>query len=105
MTPLFWSVTNGHTAMVIFLLEAGANLDARTKKGKTLLHCAASVSGEEADIVDVLIKRGVDLYAQDKFISYITEFLEKETLLLIFASERATTLFLKRSRTKLDGGA
>ena len=36
------------------------------QKGKTLLHCAASVSGEEEDIVDVLMKRGVDLYAQDK---------------------------------------
>ena len=56
---LFTAALMGHTEVMTFLLEKGANINARKGDGNTALH-AASFLGR-ADAVELLLKRGADV--------------------------------------------
>lgn len=53
-SPLHWACTRGNTAVVMALLEAGADGSARDGSGKTPLHCAAQVG--HTTVVMVLLE-------------------------------------------------
>ena len=64
MTPLHWSAWKGHTQIVEFLLNKGADLAARTR-GQAPLHFA-SRSGHD-DIIHLLLEKGADVNAKGTF--------------------------------------
>lgn len=65
-TPLHCAVWKGHQAIVAWLLEAGANVNAQNNNdhwGTSPLHAAAHAN--QAAIAQLLIAHGADLDAQD----------------------------------------
>lgn len=56
---LFIAALMGHTEVMTFLLEKGANINARKGDGNTALHAAAFLG--RADAVELLLKRGADI--------------------------------------------
>ena len=56
---LFTAALMGHTEVMTFLLEKGANINAQKGDGNTALHAAAFLG--RADAVELLIKRGADI--------------------------------------------
>lgn len=63
VTPLARAVLAGQAEATAFLIEQGANVNARHRDGATALHCAA-VFGR-TDLVRLLIERGADVDAQN----------------------------------------
>ena len=64
-TALLRAVTIGHEAMVRFLIERGANIEARSPNNGTPLICAAE--GKHEAIVEALLKEGANANAGDDF--------------------------------------
>jgi ankyrin repeat protein/tetratricopeptide (TPR) repeat protein len=62
-TPLITAAENGHKAMVELLLERGADINAKDKRGMTALHLAAQ-HGFQA-VVEALIAHKADVNALD----------------------------------------
>jgi ankyrin repeat protein len=60
---LYAAARNGHSALVEFLLDRGANVDAKGVFGGTALHWAA-INGHEST-VDLLVARGASLVIRD----------------------------------------
>jgi ankyrin repeat protein len=58
-TPLFLAAAIGHKAMVEFLLNSGARIDARDKDGDTPLHEAAA--NARKPVVELLLARGANV--------------------------------------------
>jgi ankyrin repeat protein len=61
---LHFATANGHAKTVAFLLERGADINAKDKDGRTALHAAAA-NGHDAIVVH-LLERGADINAKDK---------------------------------------
>jgi ankyrin repeat protein len=59
-TPLMIAAGGGHVACVAYLLEARAEMNARTDAGRDAVHCAASVGS--ADCVKLLHEAGAHLH-------------------------------------------
>jgi hypothetical protein len=69
-TPLFWAIQQGHTELVEFLLDHGANIEDRADEGESPLMKAA-LYGHRA-IVRLLIERGAKVrFRTDKGFSAI----------------------------------
>ncbi len=60
-TPLHRAAQNGHKDIADFLLQKGANLEARTVLGMTPLYVA--IYSKKGDIVQFLIEKGADIHA------------------------------------------
>jgi ankyrin repeat protein len=66
-TPLHCAAWKGHAEVVKILLDAGAEVNARSQNehyGDTALHAAAH--GNQKDVVRILIARGADLNAKNR---------------------------------------
>jgi ankyrin repeat protein len=64
-TPLLWAAEHGHTDLVRFLLERGADIEDRADERESPLMLAAV--GGHRDTVQVLLERGADPdYVTDK---------------------------------------
>ncbi len=63
VTPLAWAVLHGRTDAFTWLLDQGADIEARNRDGSTLLHSAAFM-GRSA-FVKQLLERGADSNAKD----------------------------------------
>jgi ankyrin repeat protein len=64
MTPLMLAAHNDHQNVVELLLRRGANANARSAGGSTIIHWAAATS---FSIVELLLAHGADINAQDDF--------------------------------------
>jgi cytohesin len=64
-TPLHDAASGGRTAVVQFLLEKNAQIDARDSGGGTPLHEAARAGRRGAAVAALLLERGADANAQD----------------------------------------
>jgi ankyrin repeat protein len=62
-TPLAWAARKGALGVVELLLAKGADREARTLTGATVLHVA--VASSKIEVVRALIKAGADLNARD----------------------------------------
>ncbi len=62
--PLSWAAKKGHKAVVKLLLEKGAELESKDKRGWTPLSWAAK-KGHEA-VVKLLLEKGTELESKDK---------------------------------------
>lgn len=62
-TALHTAAFHGKMAAAVALLDAGANVDAKSTLGYTPLH--AAVRGGRAIVADLLIRRGADVDARD----------------------------------------
>ena len=63
--PLFFAVRNGHVAAVRLLVDAGADVNARTLMHGTILHEA--VFAREPEVVHMLVDARADLDVQDQY--------------------------------------
>jgi ankyrin repeat protein len=66
-TPLHCASWKGHVQVVKLLLDAGADINAKSQNdhyGDTPLHAASH--GNQKDVVKVLIERGADLSSRNK---------------------------------------
>ncbi|XP_067391664.1 CARD- and ANK-domain containing inflammasome adapter protein-like [Emydura macquarii macquarii] len=63
-TRLHIAAANGHVAIIEYLINKGAKLDVKDKKGRTPLHRAAEKGQDDA--VKVLLKAGAYIYGLDK---------------------------------------
>ena len=55
-TLLHWAAAGGHLEIVRFLLENGADVEARSRDGFTPLHSVAQE--DHADVLELLIQKG-----------------------------------------------
>ena len=69
MTALHLAAQDGNTESVSYLLNGGANLDARNARGQSALHLAALAQSPET--VEVLLKAGEKL--QVTFVTHCYE--------------------------------
>ena len=65
MTALHYASRLGNLALVRFLLEKGARLEAKNRSGATPLHCACGSRLPSMELLNCLIARGADLNAVD----------------------------------------
>ena len=63
-TPLIYAATGGHDAVVIYLLDQGANVNAVSANGTTALMMA--VREGHASTFDVLLRRGADIHHRNE---------------------------------------
>ncbi|KAL3492817.1 ankyrin repeat-containing domain protein [Aspergillus germanicus] len=63
-TPLFLASFNGDAKVAKLLIDNGANVEARNKKGRTALHIAAK-HDRNVEILFVLLNAGADLNGAD----------------------------------------
>lgn len=64
-TALMWAAYKGHTSVVQYLLEVGADVNAEDKEDWTPLHNAASEG--HAEIIKILIADGAKVNAEDDY--------------------------------------
>lgn len=64
-TALLRAASNGQEAIVRLLLDKGGDTEARSSNSSTPLMCAAE--GNYKGIVDILIKSGANIHAEDEF--------------------------------------
>ena len=64
-TPLHKAVVEGNTKKVKFLLNLGADIEAKQKNESTPLHLAAITRVENVDVVALLIEAGAQIDAKD----------------------------------------
>lgn len=64
-TPLHHAAAAGRHETVVFLLSAGAEVNARSNKGGTPLHAAVSRGKEK--VVKLLVKKGAQVNIKDKY--------------------------------------
>ena len=64
VTPLHEACGQGHTATVQLLLEAGADVNARHRRGHTPLHWACEQ--RHPDVARLLLDAGADVNARDE---------------------------------------
>lgn len=62
-TPLHYAAKRNNASMLQILLQAGANINARTKDGETALHAAAGAG--QSKNVSLLLKAGADVNSKD----------------------------------------
>ncbi|CAG8001094.1 unnamed protein product [Penicillium salamii] len=62
-TPLMFAVSEQQLDMLAFLIEKGADIDARDSKGHTALMCAALDA--KFSVLELLIQKGADVHIQD----------------------------------------
>lgn len=60
--PLHRGAGSGHLDVCTYLLEAGAEIDAKDKSGRTALHWAAI--GGHCEVMTFLLKKGCDILAE-----------------------------------------
>jgi ankyrin repeat protein len=77
-TLIMFASRKGNVEMIKLLIESGADINARTSKGKTALMEAAY--GDKADAVDTLIVMGADINIRD----------DENRTALIYAARRGT---------------
>ncbi len=62
LAAIHWAAFKGHQNMVKYLVQAGANIKAKTNDGRSVLHLAAtSVSDDGCGIIQFLAKLGADV--------------------------------------------
>jgi ankyrin repeat protein len=72
-TPLMHAVScvSRSVPVITAILEAGANVNRKTREGYTALHCAIDVNGEAnlntAEVIRVLVSAGADLKARQHY--------------------------------------
>ncbi|KAL3452045.1 ankyrin repeat-containing domain protein [Aspergillus insuetus] len=64
-TPLLLASFNGDSKVAMLLIDHGANVEARNKKGRTALHIAAK-HDRNVEILLVLLAAGAELNAADR---------------------------------------
>ncbi|OGU58705.1 MAG: hypothetical protein A2X64_00025 [Ignavibacteria bacterium GWF2_33_9] len=60
---LFFAAKSGNFEKVKYFVERGANVNAITKMGETVLHCAVVYINFE--IIDYLVEKGADVNVED----------------------------------------
>jgi ankyrin repeat protein len=65
-TPLALAVMGGNPEVVRLLVDHGANVNApASPNGQTVLHCAAALEEDAAEMVEMLLQGGADVNAAD----------------------------------------
>jgi ankyrin repeat protein len=64
-TPLMLAASKGQIEIAKAIIQAGANVNARSDDGETALHMAAA-SQSQSDVIDLLMQSGVDIEARNK---------------------------------------
>lgn len=67
-TPIFAAAQSGHFELVKFLIARGADLNAKTEDGETLLHFLIFGESEEIDYIEIakfIIEKGADIKIKD----------------------------------------
>ena len=72
LTPLHVASFMGHTAIVTFLLESGAQTETATMRGETALHLAARAN--QIEVMRILIRARANVDARAKVLSPLLEF-------------------------------
>ena len=67
LTPLHVASFMGHTGIVTFLLESGAQTEAATIRGETALHLAARAN--QIEVMRILIRARANVDARAKVLS------------------------------------
>lgn len=65
-SPLHWAAYLSHMDTVHYLIESGANVNARNWAKETPLHAAAQSSYGDAEIVEFLLGNGANIDARDR---------------------------------------
>lgn len=60
-TPLHDAAGYGNDKVVELLIERGAKVDAKDKRGTTVLYCAASATKDSKEVVELLLAAGADI--------------------------------------------
>jgi ankyrin repeat protein len=97
-TPLLTAAAYAHTEIFIFLLERGADINARDKYGNNALiaaacQCASATMNSANDVIEILLHKGIDVNARNR---------DGNTALILAASMQGDPAVLK---LLLDAGA
>eukprot|EP01062_Namystynia_karyoxenos_P035712 TRINITY_DN26098_c0_g2_i2.p1 TRINITY_DN26098_c0_g2~~TRINITY_DN26098_c0_g2_i2.p1 ORF type:complete len:820 (+),score=129.88 TRINITY_DN26098_c0_g2_i2:105-2462(+) len=93
MTPLYIACSVGVPGVARALIRSGADTKITDKDGNSILHCLAQQAAVPADLIQVIVSRGVDIDAVNS---------AGETPLLIACKERKT---VETARQLLRAGA
>ena len=85
-----WACVAGRSDVAQWLLEHGADPDARTAAGRTPLHGA--VAGAHVDVVASLLARGADRAVPDRFGQTAAQLVKRRAAALSPLPERAARL-------------
>ena len=66
MTPLHLAIQYNNITIAQFLIESGANVTIKDKKGRTALHYAAQLENDNIELVKLLLFAGANYNAIDK---------------------------------------
>lgn len=64
-TPLMIAIRKGEIELIELLLSHGSNSNHSTKNGKNCLHISCSLNRESTEVVRALLKRGININAED----------------------------------------
>ena len=91
ITALSWAALHGHTKIAAFLIDRGADVNAKNQDGATALHSAAFFG--RAEIAELLIQKGADVNAKNR---------KGETASDSTAFDWQTTQFVARFLLKIE---